>query len=72
MEYEVMESRGVRVRSFDYHHPRYVQTQIASGHPFQAELTAYDLLFNHGPKARDILLGTNPEEQAKLYRIGGK
>ncbi|MER7039931.1 WbqC family protein [Streptomyces microflavus] len=72
MEHEVMENRGVRVRAFDYLHPSYEQTQHAQGRPFQAELTAYDLLFNHGPKARDILLGANPEERPKLYRIGGK
>ncbi|MFE6905757.1 WbqC family protein [Streptomyces erythrochromogenes] len=72
MEYEVMENRGVRVRSFDYRHPSYAQAQITSGDPFQAELTAYDLLFNHGPEARDILLGAAPEGQAKLYRIGGE
>ncbi len=77
-EHEVMEARGVRVRTFGYRHPRYAQAQHAPGFPFQAELTAYDLLFNHGPEARDILLGAGAgtdagaRERPKLYRIGGK
>ncbi|MEV6578644.1 WbqC family protein [Streptomyces sp. NPDC051582] len=81
-EHEVMEGRGVRVRTFGFRHPRYAQTQLAPGTPFQAELSAYDLLFNHGPEARDILLGAgagagsrsdaDERERPRLYRIGGK
>ncbi|KOU33422.1 WbqC family protein [Streptomyces sp. WM6368] len=75
-EHEVMEGRGVRVRTFDYRHPRYAQAQHPPGLPFQEELSAYDLLFNHGPEARDILLGAGADvdalERPALYRIGGK
>ncbi|MFF3265068.1 WbqC family protein [Streptomyces sp. NPDC002932] len=71
-EYQVMENRGVYVRTFDYLHPGYAQAQHVPGYPFQAELTAYDLLFNHGPKARDILLGSHFERRPKLYPIGVK
>ncbi|MFD8984306.1 WbqC family protein [Streptomyces sp. NPDC059564] len=71
-EYEVMEARGVRVRAFDYRHPRYAQAQHPADLPFQAELTAFDLLFNHGPEARSILLGGGPGKRPRLYPLGGK
>jgi hypothetical protein len=55
-ERQVMEEQGIRVGCFAYRHPVYRQRQLPTGKPFEAELSAFDLLFNHGPHARGILL----------------
>ncbi|CQR59594.1 WbqC family protein [Streptomyces leeuwenhoekii] len=55
-ERQVIEEQGVCVDCFAYRHPVYRQHQLPTGHPFEAELSAFDLLFNHGPRARGILL----------------
>jgi hypothetical protein len=57
-EMEVMRSLGVQVVTFGYRPPRYPQYQLPRGHPFEPELSAFDLLFNHGPSARPMLLGS--------------
>ncbi len=54
-ELEVMQGLGVEVVTFDYQHPVYYQHQVPRGHAFEPELSAFDLLFNHGPGARAIL-----------------
>nr|BBG91921.1 hypothetical protein [Streptomyces sp.] len=54
-EGQIMEAQGVDVRGFPYRHPVYRQLQFPPGHPFEAELSALDLLFSHGPRARGIL-----------------
>ncbi|MGW8375620.1 WbqC family protein [Streptomyces sp. ODS28] len=56
-ERQVMERHGVTVGTFPYRHPVYPQRQFPPGHPFEAELSAFDLLFNHGPRSRGMLLG---------------
>ncbi|MET8679498.1 WbqC family protein [Streptomyces sp. NPDC004647] len=56
-ERQVLEAQGLSVVSFPYQHPVYPQWQLPPDHPFEAELSAFDLLFNHGPRARGILLG---------------
>lgn len=45
---------GIAVRYQDYDHPRYGQCR---GDGFLANMSVVDLLFNHGPASRDILLG---------------
>jgi WbqC-like protein family len=54
-ELEVMHNLGVEVVTFSHRHPVYHQHQMPRGHPFEPELSAIDLLFNHGPDARAIL-----------------
>jgi len=54
-ELEVMHDLGVEVVTFGYRHPVYHQHQVPRSHPFEPELSAFDLLFNHGPDARAIL-----------------
>ncbi|WP_406164068.1 WbqC family protein [Streptomyces sp. NBC_00882] len=67
-ESQVMEEQGIHVGCFAYRHPVYRQRQLPAGHPFEAELSAFDLLFNHGPRARNILLGAG--EAARWDGIG--
>jgi hypothetical protein len=43
---------GIEVKFQDYHHPMYSQF----GGPFASHLAILDVLFHHGPKAKDILL----------------
>jgi len=42
---------GIKVRYQDFHHPVYAQRF----EPFHPAMTAFDLLFNHGPEAARIL-----------------
>lgn len=50
---ERFEDQGVRVEFQNYQHPVYPQLHG----PFVSHLSAIDLLFNHGPSSRGILLG---------------
>ncbi len=54
-EIEAMRSLGVEVVTFSYRRPVYEQHQMPRGRPFEPELSAFDLLFNHGPGAEAIL-----------------
>jgi hypothetical protein len=44
--------QGVTVRYHDYHHPQYKQLHAG----FEPYLAALDLLFNAGPKSREIMM----------------
>ncbi|MEU4802858.1 WbqC family protein [Actinosynnema sp. NPDC023587] len=56
-EGDVLADQGVELGVFDYRHPVYPQHQLPPGHPFEAELSAFDLLFNAGPAARAVFSG---------------
>ena len=49
---KAFEAAGIEVRFQDYQHPTYSQF----GGAFQSHLSIIDLLFHHGPKAKEILL----------------
>jgi hypothetical protein len=54
-ELDAIQERGVSVGTFPYRHPVYPQHQLPPGVPFERDLSVYDLLFNTGPDAADIL-----------------
>ncbi len=47
------EEAEISVSFQDYEHPHYSQIR---GRAFESNLSAVDLLFNHGPESRDVLL----------------
>jgi hypothetical protein len=51
---EVLGEHGIGLRYSDFEHPRYEQLWD----DFESHLSIIDLLFNHGPGSRQILLGT--------------
>lgn len=51
---DILGERGIELRYSDFEHPRY--EQLWDG--FESHLSLIDLLFNHGPESRTILLGT--------------
>lgn len=53
LDLETFARAGVSVRWHDFKHPVYAQ---CGSQPFIAGLAAIDLLFNHGPQSRAILL----------------
>jgi len=53
MDKEMEFFKGIDVSYLDYKHPEY--SQQFSG--FVSHLSVIDLLFNHGPKSREIILG---------------
>ncbi|MEO6245173.1 MAG: WbqC family protein [Opitutaceae bacterium] len=53
LETEAFSEMGITVRYHDFAHPAYEQ----AGPGFVSHLAALDLLFNHGPASREILLG---------------
>lgn len=57
-EREYMVSLGVEVATFAYVHPVYRQGQLPKGAGFQPELSVFDLIFNYGDDAREILAGS--------------
>jgi hypothetical protein len=50
---DLFETANIALTFQDYHHPRYTQSR---GRQFESMLSAVDLLFNHGPESRDILM----------------
>lgn len=48
---------SIYVRYQDYAHPNYTQCQPG----FEPYMGVLDLIFNHGPAAREVLLGSKPE-----------
>jgi hypothetical protein len=52
------EAAGIDIRWQNFRHPVYSQ---CGGGPFVPGLSAIDLLFNHGPESRHVLLGDVPE-----------
>lgn len=53
LEVDQFSAMGISVRYHDFLHPEYAQTRPG----FVSHLAALDLLFNHGPGSREILLG---------------
>lgn len=51
---EVLGENGIELRYSNFEHPRYEQLW----NDFESHLSIVDLLFNHGPDSRKILLGT--------------
>lgn len=51
---EVLGEHGIELRYDDFEHPRYDQLWGE----FESHLSIIDLLFNHGPESREILLDT--------------
>ena len=52
MREKLFAAQGVEVRYHDYDHPVYGQAYGG----FEPNMTALDLLFNAGPKSREIML----------------
>jgi hypothetical protein len=52
---EMFRNADIKVVYHDYVHPRY--DQVYPG--FEANMSAIDLLFNHGPRSREILMEGN-------------
>ena len=52
---KTFEAAGIEVKFQDYQHPVYSQF----GGAFQSHLSVIDLLFHHGPKAKDILCASS-------------
>ena len=52
------EHAGIELRFQEFTHPEYRQR---GAQPFIAGLSAVDLLFNHGPASRELLLGVKSE-----------
>lgn len=50
----VLGKEGIELRYSEFEHPRYDQLWDE----FESHLSIIDLLFNHGPESREILLGT--------------
>lgn len=57
MDLSVFERAGIRVEFQDFSSPRYVQHWSACAEEFIPGLSAIDLVFNCGPKSKDILMG---------------
>jgi hypothetical protein len=53
LETDAFAEMGITVRYHDFTHPTYDQAWPG----FVSHLAALDLLFNHGPASRDVLLG---------------
>jgi hypothetical protein len=53
---------GIKIVYQDYRHPTYPQVHG----PFEPAMAAIDLLFNHGPASREILLGGNATKNELL------
>ena len=53
LDIKLFENAGIGVSFRDYKHPAYAQMR---GQEFVSHMSAVDLLFNHGPESRDILL----------------
>ena len=53
LDIKPFEDAGIGVSFQDYKHPAYAQMR---GQEFVSHMSAVDLLFNHGPESRDILL----------------
>jgi hypothetical protein len=52
---EAFQTAGVQVIFQEYKHPVYAQQHGE----FTSHLSVLDLLFNHGPRSREILMGGN-------------
>ena len=52
---ELFRDAGIKIVYQDYAHPHY--DQVYPG--FEANMSAIDLLFNHGPRSREILMNGN-------------
>lgn len=52
-ESDYMATRGVTVETFAFRHPVYEQHQLR-GPSFVPDLPAFDLVFNHGPRAGEV------------------
>jgi len=57
LEEEKFKTVGLRLAYQDFRHPTYPQLFMKSPEDFLPALSAVDLLFNHGPKAKEILRG---------------
>ena len=55
LEEGLFEENGIALRYQDFQHPVYRQQFMAESKDFISHLSAVDLLFNQGPKAREIL-----------------
>lgn len=55
LDVAAFERAGIRVLWQEFSHPRYVQRPPGAG--FEERMTAFDLLFNCGPAAAEILAG---------------
>ena len=56
---ELFRNADIKVLYHDYVHPRYDQAYPG----FEANMSAIDLLFNHGPRSREILMSGNVSRQ---------
>lgn len=54
-EKELLEKRGIEMKLFKYKHPVYIQSQFDS-EDFIPYLSIFDLIFNYGNEAKDILI----------------
>ena len=62
LDVEAFARAGVSITWHDFKHPVYAQH---GGGPFNAGLSAIDLLFNCGPASRGVLLGDSHAQDAK-------
>lgn len=62
---EDFERQGVKIHFQDYKHPHYAQLYGS----FISHLSAVDLLFNHGPQAKDIMRQGNITKEALTHSL---
>ncbi|MBI4845541.1 MAG: WbqC family protein [Candidatus Omnitrophica bacterium] len=58
LEEEEFEKAGIKLVYQNYEHPEYSQQFLTQKHPFEPYMSIVDLLFNEGPKSKDVIRET--------------
>lgn len=59
LEEEKFEKDGIKIVYQDYKHPVYEQYQLKNQNEFHPFMSVIDLLLNHGPKSKEIIMESN-------------
>jgi hypothetical protein len=63
LDRDAFERAGIRLEFQQFTHPRYPQ---CGTQPFSAGLSSVDMLFNCGPRSRDLLLGSQTAVESRI------